>query len=85
MKIKKKIKKEQSSECFELKQRAAEALAEWKSKTGIKAILRKTPNQLAEQKRSRVRAQRRDREERRKMSHGAASEVRRIDPTQLNS
>lgn len=76
--MKKKV--QQSSECFELRRRATEALAEWKEKTGVKAVLPKTPNQLAEQKRARVRAQIRDREERRKMSHGAASEVRRIDP-----
>ncbi|WP_253636035.1 hypothetical protein [Bradyrhizobium sp. USDA 4538] len=72
---------EQSSESFALKRRANEALAEWKNQTGVKAILHKTPNQLIEQKRNRVRARIRDREERRRMSHGAASEVRHLHPS----
>jgi hypothetical protein len=71
---------EKSIECMELKRRADEALAEWKRKTGIRVILPKTANQLAEQKRSRIRARIRDREETRRMSHGAASEVRHVHP-----
>ena len=59
---------------------AKEAMKEWKAKTGIRAILKKTANQKRELKNYQRSVRTRERAELRKISHGAASPVRIIDP-----
>lgn len=57
---------------------AKDAMKEWKQQTGIKAIVPRTINQKIDQKRRNAYARKKDRDERRTMSLGAASEVRII-------
>jgi hypothetical protein len=68
---------------YQIRQAAKQALLEWKEKNGIKAILKKTENQKAEVRRLSKINKKRDAHEARKISHGAASEVRVIDPASL--
>lgn len=74
---------ERRSATSRLSRAAKESMTEWKAQHGIKAIVPKTQNQLVEMKRTRSRAKVRDRDEMRKMSHGAASEVRYLKPEDL--
>ena len=55
---------------------AKQAMLDWKKKTGIKAILKKTANQREETRRCRKLRRARDMRNARMMSLGAASEVR---------
>jgi len=66
-----------------LSRAAKEEMAKWKREKGIKAILPKTANQKAEMRRYNRTARTLDRHEMRKISHGAASEVRVIKPEDL--
>jgi hypothetical protein len=64
----------------QLSRAAKEAMQEWKAKTGIKAILPKTENQKVEIMKYKKSMRARERHELRKVSIGAASEVRIINP-----
>lgn len=66
-----------------LSRAAKAAMAEWKVQQGIKAIVPKTPNQLAELKRYRAYAKTRHKEEMRGVSIGPASGVRHLKPEDL--
>ncbi len=69
---------ERKASVSKMSRAAKEAMKEWKQQTGIKAIVPKTINQKIDQKRRNAYARKKDREDRRKMSLGAASEVRII-------
>jgi hypothetical protein len=64
----------------QLSRAAKEAMKEWKAETGIKAILPKTENQKMEKIKYNRSIRARERHELRKVSIGAASEVRIINP-----
>lgn len=63
-----------------LSRAAKEAMKEWKEAAGIKAIVPKSKNQKLGQRLYLRRARITESREARKMSRGAASEVRHIEP-----
>lgn len=71
---------EKKAATVQLSRAAKEAMKNWKRENGIKAIVPKTANQKAEMRRYNRAVRTSDSHEMRKISHGAASEVRTIKP-----
>jgi len=67
----------------QLSKAAREEMEKWKAEQGIKSILPKTKNQKLEQRNCNRNARRLESHEMRKISHGAASEVRHIKPEEI--
>ena len=69
---------EDNGTAYRIRKAARQAMTDWKKQIGIKAILRKTANQREETRRCNKLTRARNMHEARKVSLGAASEVRII-------